>query len=162
MIEEVPIKKVPDNCVPVKPLAELYTKQVLKKLLARLNLKTNLKSGFHIRIDNFIPREIWRFIYRAIKEAKDTGVYCKIVKDRRPEDILTYEIRYPDPASFVNHMKSLSGEEFSTSKKIASNTVKLVINHITPVTISFDTKRNKFKLAGKYVIYNQFNEPVCL
>ena len=161
-IPDVPIEKCPENCTPVKPLVEIYMKQLTKKIQARLNLKTNIKSGFHIRIDHFIPFEIFSFIYRAILEAKDAGVTCKVLKDRKTTLTIGYEIKYTNPTSLKTHFSTLSGKPFSTSKKINSNTVKLKANPVDPVMISFDVKKNKVKLMGKYLILNQFMEPVCL
>ena len=159
-IPDVPIDKCPENCTPVKPLVEIYMTQLNKKLRARLNLKTNIKSGFNILIDNFTPFEIFSFIYRAILEAKDPGVRCKVYKDRRTEAPLRFEIRYTNKTSLTTHLSTLSGKPFSTSKKIDSNTVKLKVNPVDPLAISFDCKRKKMKVAGKYFIMNQFNEPV--
>ena len=162
VIEDVLDKDVSKNCTPVKPLAELFLSKLVKLLRNKLNLKTNIKKGFNIRLDHFIPVAIFRFIYRAIRDAKDEGVYCKLVKDRKTTANIAYEIRYTNPSSLSDHLTSLSGEAFSVSKKIGLNTVKFKVSRIDPLIIYFDMKRNKVKISAKYLILNEFMEPIFL
>ena len=150
------------DCTPVKPLAKIYVRELTKKLRARLNLKTYIKSAFNIHLDTFCPFEIFSFIYRAIRDAKDNGVLCKVLKDRKTTCTIGFEIIYTNRDSLTDHLTSLSAEPFSTIKKINRNTIKLKVSPVDPVKITFDAKKNKLKLNGKYLILNQYQEPVCM
>ena len=147
---------------PVKPLAQIYCRELTKKLTARLNLKTYIKSAFNIHLDTFCPFEIFSFIYRAIRDAKDSGVLCKVLKDRKTTLTIGFEIIYTNRESLTDHLTSLSAEPFSTTKTINRNTIKLKVSPVDPVKITFDAKKNKLKLFGKYMILNQYQEPVCM
>ena len=96
----IPASKV----ISVGPLAAIYIQQIADKIEKRLTLKANIKSGNFIVLEHFVPFDIFKFIFRAIRDAKDPHVYPKVIQDKKTRCTSGFEVTYHNKRTFERHI----------------------------------------------------------
>ena len=131
--------------ISVGPLAAIYIQQIADKIEKRLTLKANIKSGNFIVLEHFIPFDIFSFIFRAIRDAKDPHVYPKVIEDKKTGCTSGFEVTYHNKRTFERHISLLAGVKFRGTRTHISNTVQLIVSRVEPLAISYAGKKGRLR-----------------
>ena len=139
-------------------LVESSIVQIIKAIEKKLSLKSNIKAGQSFVINVAIPFPVFKLIQRSIRNSKDQGVSVEEFTNSRGFTS-GYQVTYTKKSTFKDHLTNLAQEtSFTTKKKIRTNTVKLTVTRTKPLTMHYSKRSGKVKIAGSYIILNQFNE----